>query len=273
MHTLRTAWVLGLLALLTVATVRGDIVLSDSFSDGSRVDQNLPDSVRWAAMRATADAYVSSAGTLVGTNNTSGTGFLGYFAQPALTLSVGQTLTLSFSYQFGATNHQDSNFRVNLFNSGGVRTTNDNTGFNNGAFNGWTGYGFGGQFGTNGLLRYRVVERTSTANNLLTGSSYTIANSAVQTNGSQLSTWYTASLTLEYLDASTMRYTANLAGQTLVATDTVNLVTSFDAVAISGGANNWMAIDDVTVTVVPEPSVALLLTSGLLALGLLRRRS
>lgn len=273
MRTIRTAWVFGVLGVFAMATVQADIVLNDSFSDASRANQSLPDSARWASMRATADAYVSSDGLLVGTNNTSGTGFLSYFAQPQLTLSIGQSVQLSFDYQFAATNHGDGTFRVNLFNSGGVRTTNDNTGFNNAVFNGWTGYGFAGQFGTNGALRYRVVERSIAANNLLSGAAYSIGNSAVQTNGSQVATWYTATLTLDYLSASSMRYTANLAGQTLSATDTVSLVTSFDAVSISGGANGWMAVDNVTVTVVPEPSVALLLTSGLLAFGLLRRRS
>lgn len=264
--------VAGVIGVLAIGPVRADVVLSDDFSDGSRANQNLPDSAQWAAMRATADAYVSTDGTLVGTNNTTGTGFLAYLGQTALTLSIGESLQVSFDYQFGATNHSDAAFRVNLFNSGGSRTTNDNTGFNQAAFNGWRGYGFSGQFGTNATLRYRVSERTGAANNLLTASSFTINNSAVQTNGSQFSTWYTARLTLDYLDANTMLYTANLAGQNLVGTDTVSLVTSFDALVISGSANGWMAVDNVEVSIVPEPSAALLLVSGLLAVGLIRRQ-
>ena len=247
-----------------------DTVLFDTFSDGSRDNQSLPDSANWIYARTAADGYISTEGTFVGTNNSAGTGFIAPLVSTQI-LSVGQSLQLSFDYQYGSNNFGDMVFRVNLLSSGGVSTTNDNTGFNNAVFNGWRGYGFSGQFGTNGGIRYRVNERATTANNLFSG--YSILNSGIQTNGGSVSTWYNARLTLNYLAVDNMQIIAELGGQTLVATDTAGLVTSFDQVGILASPNSWMAIDNVSVvSVVPEPSVALLLAAGLLVAGMTRRR-
>jgi hypothetical protein len=82
-----------------------------------------------------------------------------------------------------------------LFNSGGSRVATDNSGFNNSIFNAYSGYVAAGILGpdTSGLGRYKIAERNSTANNLLTTSSYTILGSNIkQTGGASAGVTYNA---------------------------------------------------------------------------------
>jgi hypothetical protein len=167
-----------------------------------------------------------------------------------------------------------------LFNSGGSRVATDNSGFNNSIFNAYSGYVAAGILGpdTSGLGRYKIAERNSTANNLLTTSSYTILGSNIkQTGGASAGVTYNASLSLYYADATHMVLTSVIDGQTLVRTDTSGLITSFDTVGIfAPGAPAAFTFDDVNISVisVPEPSTLVMTSIGLVTLmgvGFFRR--
>ncbi|OYV04763.1 MAG: hypothetical protein CFE26_15145, partial [Verrucomicrobiales bacterium VVV1] len=74
------------------------------------------------------------------------------------------------------------------------------------------------------------------------------------------------------LDGASVTTTSTFNGISLSYTDTSGLVTEFDHLALGFGSawGGTKYIDDVRVTIVPEPSAALL--GGLGMLALLRRR-
>lgn len=269
----------GILAIFNVP-VRGQVLLNDNFSDGERLTQNPPGSAHWYSgglsnnVSAGSDALVFSGDSGGSTPGSIHGGGLAYFtaAGSPFSLSIGQSMTLSFDYSYGQTDSTDWHFEFGLFNSGGSRTATDNTSFNNSIFNAYTGYVVAGVLGPDpsGPGRYKIAERNSTANNLLTTSSYTILGSNIkQTGGVSAGITYDASLTLYYADATDMILTSVIDGETLTRTVTGGLFTSFDTVGIfAPGTPGTFTFDDVNVSVisVPEPSGLAITSIGLLSL-------
>ena len=268
----------GLLAFFNMP-VCSQVLLNDNFSDGERLTQNLPGSAHWYSgglsgnVSAGSDALVFTGDSGGSTPGSIHGGGLAYFtaAGSPVSLSIGQSMTLSFDYSYGQVDQTDWHFGFGLYNSGGSRVTTDNTSFNNAVFNAYTGYEAAGIFGTDpsGLGRYKIAERNLTANNLLSTTAYTILGSNVkQIGGASAGTTYTASLTLTYADATDMVLSSVIAGQTLVRTNTIGLVKSFDTVGIfAPGTPGTFTFDDVQVAVtsVPEPSALMLVVTGVLA--------
>jgi hypothetical protein len=261
--------------------VRGQVLLNDNFSDGERLTQNLPSSAHWYSgglsnnVSAGSDALVFSGDIGGSTPGSIHGGGLAYFtaAGSPFSLSIGQTMTLSFDYSYAQIDSTDWHLEFGLFNSGGSRVATDNSSFNNSIFNAYSGYVAAGILGpdTSGLGRYKIAERNLTANNLLSTLSYTILGSNVkQTGGASAGIIYNASLSLYYADATHMILTSVIGGQTLVQTDTTGLDTSFDTVGIfAPGTPGTFTFDDVNVSVInaPEPSILALTSIGMLTIA------
>ena len=262
-----------LLAVCTAPLAHSQVLVYDDFSDGERLTQNLPGSLHWYTGGAT-NATVSNRTMMfaadVGgsTPNSIHGGALAYFtaAGSPLTLTVGQSLTLSFAYSYSNLDSGDWNFRFGFFNSGGLRTATDNSGFNNAIFNGYTGYLATGLLGpdTSGLGRYKIAQRNLTANNLLTTTSYSILGGNVkQTAGTNFGQTYSASLTVNYVNATNMILTSVIAGQTLVRTNLSGLTTNFDTVGIfAPGTPGNVTISNVRIALTPMATSLTLASSA-----------
>jgi hypothetical protein len=269
----------ALLAFFSIP-VRGQVLLNDNFSDGERLTQNPPNSVHWYSgglsnnVSASSDALVFTGDVGGSTPGSIHGGGLAYFtaAGSPFSLSIGQSMTLSFDYSYGQIDSADWHLEFGLFNSGGARTATDDTGFNSSSFNAYTGYAAAGVLGPDpsGPGRFKIAERNLTANNLLSTLSYTILGSNVkQTGGASAGITYDASLTLYYADATDMILTSVIDGETLTRTVTGGLFTSFDTVGIfAPGTPGSFTFDDVNVSVisVPEPSNLAITSIGLLTL-------
>jgi hypothetical protein len=262
------------------APVRGQVLLNDNFSDGERLTQTPPNSVHWFSgglsnnVSASSDALVFSGDVGGSTPGSIHGGGLAYFTASGspFSLSIGQSMTLSFDYSYSQIDSSDWHLEFGLFNSGGSRTATDNTGFNSSSFNAYNGYAAAGVLGPDpsGLGRFKIAERNLTANNLLSTLSYTILGSNVkQTGGASAGITYNASLTIYYADATDMTLTTVIDGETLTRTVSGALFTSFDTVGIfAPGTPGSFKFDDVNVSVisVPEPSNLAITSIGLLTL-------
>lgn len=268
---------LALLACLA-GPVQAAVIFLDTFSDGERLTQSLPDSVRWYTSGSAAGTTVSG-GQLVSAPASGLSGILGYLSTPQ-TIEVGWMLTLSFNYSFSVVYNTDNAFNFGLFNSQGSQASTDNTSLNNAVFNTDRGYFASGVLGPDpsGGGRMHSHERTNNANALLRSApdTATYLGAVRQTNGNLVGTTYQASLNLARIGADAMVVQMTIAGQTLTRTDTVSIVSSFDEIVInSGAAAGTMTFDNILLNYssqAPEPGTAgLLLMSGLL-LRLLRKK-
>ncbi len=120
---------------------------------------------------------------------------------------------------------------------------------------------------------YRKLRRRNSGNSntFWTNPAYSaLATGSASTGNNVDDTFYTASITLDYTAADSMTVSSSFGSVTR--TDTVTTpITTFDAFSVFADGNNGaLTIDDVLVTVVPEPSSILLGVIG--SLCLLRRR-
>ena len=254
------------------------VLFNDTFSDGERSTQNLPDSVRWYTSGDSAGTTVSG-GQLVSAPASGMSGIVGYLGSPQ-TIAVGMMLTFSFNYSFTAVANSDNSFNFGLFNSQGSQASTDNTALNNSVFNTDRGYFAAGVLGPDpsGGGRMHSHERTNNANALLRSApdTATYLGATRQTNGDLVGTTYQASMTLARMGADTMLVSMNIAGQSLTRTDTYAIVYAFDEFVINGPASaGTMTFDNVQLTYAsqaPEPGTASLIILSSLFLRIFRRQ-
>jgi hypothetical protein len=267
---------------LALAPARSATVVDEQFTDGSRTNQAPPGSLAWYSARETTNAVVAGQQLVLSNMNSAlAYGVLGYFTNSgsSLALSPGDKLELTFDYRFALADANDWGFYFGLYNSGGSRYTNDTSSFNNAAYNGWRGYVGAGIFGNSGSARYRVAERTLTANNLVRNSEYTVIGASVaQTGATNPGSVYQARLTLSYLGLTNMMLETSLGGQVLSNRfDTLSVLTNFDAIVIAPtrplGNFSLDNVSLVLTTAIPEPPALALLGAAPLLLVALRRRA
>jgi hypothetical protein len=197
----------------------------------------------------------------------------------ATTLADGETMTLSLNIRAAGTPSAGVGaFRLGLFDTASVLAANTSNFGGGGAFTGATGYL--GSYQTNagsgnaGLIQ----ERTNgvAANNLFQG---TLASGTTATGSNVVAanTNYVATLTLARSGAN-VDVTSSFNGVNLSYTDTSGAFT-FDTVGIffgstfgSSGIPYANFIDDVNLSVVPEPATWALLAFSLTTVMVLRRR-
>ena len=173
-------------------------------------------------------------------------------------LSVGASLTLTFTYKFTQTAIADNSFMFGLYNSGGSYATKDSVGFNNKIFDNYTGYATSGVFGTDSsALGFDHIEaRTQTGHDLLSIGTYTEGTQHIQSGAAAPGAFYTASMKVSRM-ASGVLVESQIGDTVMQQTYSSSVFTRFDSVGIfSNGNSGSFTIDNVKLSYdgAPEPS-------------------
>lgn len=254
------------------------VLLDDRFSDGDRTTQNPPTSSAWF-YRGGSGAMSVSDNELhwnIGTGNAIA---LTYFSATPVTLAVGEALTASFTLRVdgvGSSLFEDA-FRLGVFNSKGVRVTEDYgpSRFSS-VFDNYEGYHGSLDPLTTANNVFRGFRRgTQVVNDLLTTSSKFLGPSTAGPAWEDDDV-FDVVMTAERL-ANGMQWTVSFGDVTLDVFDEGSTYFSFDTLGIhvAGPANTaqHLYLSDVYVAVVPEAhSILLGLGGAAMVLWISRRR-
>lgn len=291
----KTLFLGAAIAASTASPLAAVTLLNDTFSDNERATQSLTGSAEWG--------FAPNGGTNTNANLSAATGALVYTPQAAATaqhstayftasgspaaLAVGESITLTFDFTLTALGASTENgLRFGLFNSNGSRY---GAGFSSTAqsfsnltvFDDSTGFFTTANVGaTTGQSLFGARKGNASGSNTTPfGGSSTITGAFTNSGylGLVASTAYTASLSITRNTATQAFVSTTINGFTQSGTTTGETAStlSFDSFTVLTGSaivptGNTFTIDNVNVTVVPEPSVAMLGALG--ALALLRRR-
>ncbi|PAW77488.1 MAG: hypothetical protein B9S32_10850 [Verrucomicrobia bacterium Tous-C9LFEB] len=260
-------------------------VVSDSFADGERSTQNLPNSAAWYQLGSATGTVSSTTGYTI-SPSTAGNAFIAVSYFTPTTVTIGASITLSFSVTDTITPGAASarqGLRFGLFNSNGVTPgnnslTGDTTTLTNSAFTHYTGYaGFyslQSALDPSGIaISQRDGVSPALTNSLFGGTSYSTLGALSGSTAAASGTTYNVSLTLQYVSATEMDITLIANGNTVTRT-TSSILSTFDSIGLfSSGSNGDVTFDNITVTVVPEPStVSLLALACFCAIAISRER-
>ncbi len=285
---MRTLCSAALMLTVSVASTQATVLLNDTFSDNERATQSLTGSAEWAFSNSGASNTNSSlsaaTGALVYTSTTSSAqSATAYFttAGSPVTLADGQTITLTFDFSLSSIVNVDQGLRFGIFNSNGTRFASGFSGtmqpFSNVGVNGpTTGYlAYVNPGATSGTSTYSVREE-------FTGGATPFSSTlAVGTNNTAAYLGLVADTTYSAI------FSITRSGADAVLSSTINGITqsgtdvgasagfSYDEISIFTAsttvpASGTFTLDNVNVTVIPEPTAAMLGALGTLAL--LRRR-
>jgi len=274
-----------LLATVSTFPSQSAILVNETFADGTRTNQNPPDSLLWYSANSSS-TLSTTVGAMTMTTDDNDNFVLGYLTEAAspFTLQVGQkmVLTVVFSGELsGAVS--PTGLRFGLFNSHQSRISSTGASGSNAAYLNYSGYATA--FGINSTqLVSNVWERNpGSGSNLINSSSaYIVPPTGTTVNGSLASnTPYTLTLELDYQSPTLLTVTSSLEGGGLsgvvVSTPDTTPVVAFDTIVLWGGINPFqnLTFSSVNLAVIPEPSTNSLLAFLGLALltgGWLRQR-
>lgn len=277
-----------MMAALVASSACAEVLLYDTFADGSRGETDLPnESAVWVGYSSSGTGGVAmGTGSLAYTQSTSSQKLWTYFAPDGapVSLEVGQQLraTVQLTPRGALYDGTSRNFRFGLFNdptNAQVHSdTNDDGGGSGDPWTDSTGYGVqlalsAGPSGTDA----NVGKRTGLTNNSLMGSggawTFTHAGDPIT---ALLDTQYTLTLELDYLAADQMQVTFAIADAAGVISthsylDTSDIYTNFDQLffrfSSAAGAADVVDFNSFQIDyTVPEPAtMALLGFGGLIA--------
>jgi len=260
----------GIVCLFLAHQSCATVLLDDTFADGDRTTQSVPSSAKWVVGGPSSIVSVSptSGLTLTQTASAQATALAAF---NKVTLQVGQSLDLSFSYSFNNTSVADNAFMFGLYNSGGQALPQDGTGFNSSVFKNYTGIATSGVFGIDpsGPGRDHIEERLPSAgNNLNSIGTYTEGQESIQHGAATPGEIYEASMQITRT-ASGLTVVSEIGTTQIVQQFAGDAITQFDTVGIfSNGNTGVFTFDNVDVEMVgvaPEPSTS----AGIAALGML----
>jgi hypothetical protein len=268
-----------------VGSAFGQIMISESWADGDRTNQSLPNSLAWYSSRATGTLTASSADGGSMTQSTDGSsahvvGFLTNTHGQKIELVVGQSIQLTFEVSFQNLGATGNYFRFGLFDSSQVdpRITVD-------------GNGGGGYAGTRGFMvnvenisenadvnwRRRASINTNGTLIASTNGYYSTVTGATKLAEALVSdVIYTGILTVMRSAEGANIVTGSLSGPNGIVFEmgswtetTPAVVTSgFDTVAFASSTSNGdsFTLHSMSIGVIPEPSTMALLF-GFMAIG------
>ena len=111
--------VLIVVAVSAAVSAHSQVLLSDTWADGTRINQNLPTESAWYSSDSSGASLTAAVGSMTGTIPSGSVQWLTYFtgAGSPATLSLGQTLTLRTVFTptgVGAEN-TGRNLRIGLY--------------------------------------------------------------------------------------------------------------------------------------------------------------
>jgi hypothetical protein len=264
-----------LVMLLAAASpLQAAVLLHDSFTDLGYT--NGPDAIdsQWRIHTNTpATTLGASTGQLeIGRIGANGNGFnpgaVTTFAPT--TIAVGETIVLTFDAVVTGGSAATDGFRFGLFNSGGTNMTGDLVGNPPGTgsiFQNDVGYSvFVPQHTTGtGSLRFRTTTTTNNVLQISAAPNTSIATGSI-TTATVANTPFSGSLSIERTALNSYTLNATFAGNTMslanysptLATETFDSL-SFFSIISAAGTYQSLAIDNVKVETIPEPSSAALL--------------
>ena len=266
------------LPLVTGISQAATTVFFDPFTDGSRTNGADANDIQWftgrnnIALSVGADAGIGTGNALLVNSSTTFSRIVGVMGS-GVTIAVGETLQLSFDMRFTETPDAGSGFlRVGIFNSASTAVTVDQDvgSFQNDDF----GYGFSTNPGA--ALAGGTSIATEEANNSILGGSNPGGFNSTGVAGASINwgtTVHTAVFSITRLANGSLDLSSSIDGGAAATANVaaINGSYTFDEVAFGqGGMNADLALDNVALTIVPEPSSAFGLALG--GLCFLRRR-
>jgi poly(beta-D-mannuronate) lyase len=241
-------------AALTIIT--GTVLLNDSFDDGVRTNQALPESAKWYASSGSLTVQAGALSVAAGRHA------LAFFKDSGVqSLAVGEKLTGSFTLNFSSVGNSAGGFRFGFFHSNGAPRPADP---NNTSFTNYDGYIVtttatypDSNANTSGPITFRQ-RNTGVAGSLIStigsGIYSDVAASPSTSQSFVAGVNYTVTLTISRTAAGTINLSVSVTGGTLTnysfaADDGSGIVTGFDCFAVLSTSSNGssFSIDDVTV--------------------------
>ncbi len=282
--------ILALPATLLPATAT--VLLSDDFSDGNRT------SPAWYYAQGLTGSTLTTNGARQNLllNATTRNNAQVWTTFSATTLNIGETLSVSFNFDArgGINSADDGPFRVGFFNVATPVYADKDSGIDNSNWSGATGYGAFADIHAEAAIdsspESTLRRRTGNSTTLWAGGSHTTLTTTLTPANSSHSIGSTANLetdALRYLITFSltrtgadsvdlfyqMRDTSNNIISTMTATDGSGALTTFNTFSVFTGLTvaEDFAIDNVVISVIPEPS-SILATALTPLLAAFRRR-
>lgn len=203
--------------------------------------------------------------------------FVGNFGAFSLD-DVGDSITLSYTFSpstASAFRDAAGTFRVGLFNSNGSQISANASGAGVAALNNDSGYVATYNPRSSSTTGNTLRQRSGGNDNLWVSSQFTTISSSPELTSpgtGNLTGTFTLSLVASGIEITSVVNGAS--AQSVI--DTSGLVTSFDSFsifALSGAANPTLTFSDLTVSAIPEPSIAILLAGAAMVFVCFRRRA
>ena len=237
------------------APAKATLILNDTFSDGERATQNLPNSAHWYSGGPTPNMSVSSSGLTFRDATAGKATALAYFTPTQL--QVGASLTLSFNYSFTQTATNDNSFMFGLYDSGGNYASKDSVNF--GKLDNYTGYATSGVFGTDTSVSGsdHIEARNQPTDNLLSLADYDVGTRSRQNGGATPGEIYAASMKISRTAAG-ITVESQIGNTTMQQTYSDSMFTTFDTIGVfapNGDAGSF-TMDNIKLDYMgaPEPS-------------------
>lgn len=265
--------------VLSVASLPAQVLLNDSFTDGERATQSLPDSAAWFGSSTSGMTVADGAFSATG-----GRAITAYFTpsgSPQALTTAGDSLVLTFDVAYSAATNPTSSaaLKVAFANSNGdTRTTADGT---NNIFAPYSGYAVSYGYETTIYVRERAAGGSNLA--LLTSiSGYTTVDSGTTLAlvDDPFPTVYLATFSITRNADSGLDFSYTLTDKltpantwTFTTTDADPSTMAFDTISFGNTSGTDLLLDNVKIEfiAVPEPSSYALL-GGVAALAVLAYR-
>jgi poly(beta-D-mannuronate) lyase len=251
----------------TLSVIAGTILLNDSFDDGVRTNQALPNSAKWYASSSSYPLAVSGGALSVA----AGGHALAFFKDSGVqSLAVGEQISASFTLNFSTVGTSAGGLRFGLFNSNGTSRPPDP---NNAAFTNYDGYIVtttakypDSSTNSSGSITFR--QRNPGVGGTListvgSGIYSDVAASPATSQGFVAGINYTVTFTIARTATGTINLSVGVTGgsltnYTFTADDIAGIVTGFDGFAVlsTSSSGSTYTIDNITVVhgTIPAPA-------------------